>query len=144
MSVHVPESRAVIYPLPWNFRASAIYQNVPGIAVQASYVASNAEIERTLGRNLGSCRGAAVCNGQVTINLIQPNTVFEPRLQQVDLRFARTFRVRGVSIEGDLDLFNAFNANNVLQLQTRYGPAWLDAQEVLAGRLLKFGAQINF
>jgi hypothetical protein len=134
----------LIYPLPWDFRASAIYQNVPGVAVQATYVAANAEIAPTLGRNLGSCRGAATCNGQVTINLIPLNTVFEPRLQQVDLRFARTFRVRGISIEGDLDLYNALNANNVLQLQTRYGSTWRDAQEILPGRLLKFGAQINF
>jgi len=39
---------------------------------------------------------------------------------------------------------NAFNANSVLQMQTRYGATWLDAQEILPGRLVKFGAQITF
>jgi hypothetical protein len=134
----------VIYPLPWAFRASAIYQNVPGLPLQASYVATNAQIAPSLGRNLGSCRGAAVCTGQVTINLLQPNTVFEPRRNQVDLRFARTFKAGGASIEADLDLYNALNANSVLQEQMRYGPTWRDAQEILPGRLLKVGSQITF
>jgi hypothetical protein len=116
----------------------------PGLAVPASYVATNAQIAPSLGRNLGSCRGAAVCTGQVTVNLLQPNTVFEARRTQVDLRFARTFKARGVSIEADLDLYNALNANSILQEQMRYGATWRDAQEILPGRLLKFGSQISF
>ena len=59
----------LVYPLPWDFRASAVYQNLPGLPVQASYVARNAEIAPSLGRNMGSCRGAAVCNATVTLNL---------------------------------------------------------------------------
>ena len=135
---------SVIYPLPWDFRASAIYQNVPGVALQASYVATNAQIASSLGRNVGACLGAAVCNAQTTINLIDPSTMFEPRLTQVDLRFSRTFRVGKISIDSNVDLFNALNGSSVLQAQTRYGPAWLNAQEVLPGRLLALGAVINF
>ena len=134
----------VIYPLPWDLRASAVYQNLPGIPVQASYVATNAEIAPTLGRNLGSCRGAAVCNATVTLNLIPPNTVFEPRRSQLDMRFARTFHVGRFSVEGDLDLYNALNANDVLESQTRYGPAWLDALTIVPGRLVRLGIQLNF
>ena len=135
---------SVIYPLPWNFRASAIYQNVPGIALQASVVVPNAQIATSLGRNLGQCRGAAVCTAQATINLIPPNTMFEPRLQQVDLRFSRTFRMRQLTVDWNIDLFNALNGNSVLQAQSRFGPTWLNAQEILPGRLLALGAVINF
>ena len=81
-----------VYPLPWHIQTSAIYQNSSGIPVTASYVATNAEILPSLGRNLGSCRGAATCNGNLTVELIPPNSVFEPRLQQVDLRFSRIFQ----------------------------------------------------
>ena len=134
----------VIYPMPWELRASAIIQNLPGLPVQASYVASNAEIAGSLGRNLGSCRGAAVCNGTVTLNLIEPNTVFEPRRTQVDFRFARTFHIGGLELEGDLDLYNALNSNDVLEAQTRYGATWQDALSIVPGRLVRFGLQLNF
>ena len=114
------------------------------LPIQANLVVRNADIVPTLGRNLGSCRGAAVCNAQVTVNLIQPNTEFDDRRSQLDLRFARTFRFGGVSIEGDLDIYNALNANTVLTSQTRYGTAWLNALEILAGRLFRVGAQLKF
>jgi hypothetical protein len=48
------------------------------------------------------------------------------------------------SIDSNIDLYNAFNANSVLQAQSRYGPAWLNAQEILPGRLLTLGAVVNF
>jgi hypothetical protein len=134
----------VVYPLPWNLRTSAIYQNVPGIPITASYVANNAQIAPLLGRNLGACRGSATCNATATIELIPTNTVFEDRIQQVDLRFARTFRVGKVRMEGNLDIYNLFNASPILSMNTRFGPEWLNAQEILAGRLIRFGAQINF
>ena len=43
---------SVVYPLPWDFQASAIYQNIPGVPIRATYVATNAEIRPSLGRHL--------------------------------------------------------------------------------------------
>lgn len=133
-----------VYPLPWSLRASVVYQNLPGTPIQASFVATNAQIAPSLGRNLGACRGAAVCNATTTINLIQPESEREDRYSQVDLRFARIFRVRGINFEANLDLYNALNASPVLNMNTRFGPQWLNANEILAGRVVKLGAQVNF
>ena len=56
----------------------------------------NAAIAPSLGRNLSDCAvGAATCNANRTIELIPPSTLFEPRLQQVDLRFSRVFTLGG-------------------------------------------------
>ena len=52
-----------------------------------------AVVAQSLGRNLGACRGAAVCNANVTVAMIPPQTMFEPRQQQLDLRFSRLFRL---------------------------------------------------
>jgi hypothetical protein len=134
----------VVYPLPWDFQASAVYQNLPGIPIQATYTARNAEIVPTLGRDLGSCRGAAVCNGTTTLELIAPQTVFEDRRHRTDLRFSRTFRVGQVRIDGELDVYNVFNANDVLAMITAYDAAWQNVNEILAGRFLKFGARVRF
>jgi hypothetical protein len=134
----------VVYPLPWQLRASAIVQDLPGNPLVANYTVRNAEVSRTLGRNMGSCRGAAVCNATATINLIAPQTLFEPRRRQLDFRFARIFAVKGRSIELDLDVFNVLNESDVLAMNNTYGGSWRNAEEILPGRLVKLGVQIQF
>jgi hypothetical protein len=136
-----------VYPLPWHVQTSAIYQNSAGIPITASYVASNAEVAPSLGRNLGSCRGAATCTGNVTVELIPPNSVFEPRLQQVDLRFSRIFQFGPRKLRGDVDIYNVLNASNVLNMNTTYSPpggVWQDVTQILGGRLVRLGVQFEF
>ena len=43
-----------------------------------------------------------------------------------------------------LDVYNLFNANTVLLVNTNYGPQWLLPTEVLPGRLFKIGVQLDF
>ena len=136
-----------VYPLPWHIQTSAIYQNSSGIPITASYVATNAEILPSLGRNLGSCRGAATCTGNVTVELIPPNSLFEPRLQQVDLRFSRIFEFGSRKLRGDVDIYNLLNASNVLNMNTTYSPpggVWRDVTQILGGRLVRLGFQMEF
>jgi hypothetical protein len=134
------------YPLPWwGLQVSAVLQNLPGAPISASYVASNAEVAPSLGRNLGQCRGAATCNGQVTIaNLFEPNTMFEDRLNQFDLRFIKRIPWGRASMMGTFDIYNLFNASTVTDITTRYGSSWLVPLRILPGRLFKFGAQVEF
>jgi outer membrane receptor protein involved in Fe transport len=133
------------YPLPWELQASGVYQNLAGIPVTATMVATNAQIAPSLGRNLGQCRGAARCTGTVIVDVIEPFTKFEKRLQQVDVRLARTFHAPGhAALQATFDVYNLLNAVDVLSMTTRLGPAWLQPVEVLGGRMFKFGAQYKF
>jgi hypothetical protein len=122
-----------------DLRAGATYQNLPGIPTTASYVAGVAEIQPTLGRPLaGSARSTI-------IELIAPNTLYrERRITQVNVRLARTFRIHRVRAEPQLDVHNLFNANSVLVISTRYGPAWQNATTILSPRVFKFGLQLDF
>ena len=136
-----------VYPLPWGLETSAIFQNSPGIPLTASYVATNAQIRASLGRNLAACpsQATATCNATVRTELIPPNSLFEPRLTQVDFRFSRIFRLGGTTrLRGNLDIYNVFNASNVLSMTTTYGPAWRNVAQVLSARLLRVGAQLDF
>ena len=47
-------------------------------------------------------------------------------------------------LQGNFDVYNLFNASSVLVMNSRIGSQWQFAQQVLGGRLLKFGAQVNF
>jgi hypothetical protein len=133
-----------IYPLPKNFRLSGALQDLPGVPILANYVATNAQIAPSLGRNLGACRGAATCTQTAAVDLIEPNTMFEKRLRQLDLRIGRTFDVGGGTLLVNLDVYNIFNANAILSENTRYGSAWTQPIQVLGARTFKFGGQIDF
>jgi hypothetical protein len=137
------------YPLPWDFEVSGVLQNLPGIPIAASYAATNAEIRPTLGRNLGQCGSSATCTGTVTINnLYEPNTTFADRLTQFDLQLTRNFTLGRIRLQGMFDIYNLFNAITVLALNNRYTAtgtnAWLQPTSILAGRLFKFGVQLDY
>ena len=136
----------VVYPLPYDIQTSAIYQNSSGIPITANYVVTNAQIASSLGRNLSDCAiGAATCNANRTIALIPDNSMFEPRAQQLDLRFTRTLRFGGTRrFRPSLDIYNLFNAATVLAMNTTYGQSWKDVTQILNGRQLRVGAQFDF
>jgi hypothetical protein len=137
-----------IYPLPWDFQFSALYFDKPGIPIVASRAYTNAEIRPSLGRDLGICRGAATCSQSVVINMTPQDTRFEDRLRQMDIRFSRGVRIRAVRVRGNADLYNLFNASNVLNTTTRYagptGGQWFRPLQILGGRMFKFSAQLDF
>jgi hypothetical protein len=126
-------------PLPYQFQTGVTYQNLPGIPYYGSFVYNNAAIFPSLGRNL-----AAGPNATVTVDLIPPMTQFEARIQQLDLRFARTFRMSGRRLEPEFDIYNALNASPILSVNNNFGAAWRTPTQILAGRLLKFGMKVTF
>src|SRR5262249_23499428 len=93
---------SAVYPLPWwGVQTSAVYQNLAGAPVAANYVATNAQIAPSLGRSLAS--GA---NGTATIALLPPNTQFEDRLSELDVRFTKIIRVGRTRLQGSFDMYN--------------------------------------
>jgi hypothetical protein len=141
------------YPLPWwGVQVSGTFQSqVPDpvggggfnynyFGLPANYVASAAQIRPSLGRNLSSA-------GNVTINIVEPGTLYPGRTNQMDLRASKTFVVGSVRMQGMFDLYNVINSNNVLRMNGAYGSngaAWGRPQAIVPGRLVKVGAQVNF
>ena len=141
----------VVYPLFYEISASAIYQNSSGSRSPRRTRSvtprrdSRRPIRRTQ-RNLGACLAATGnCNATVDVELIAPNTMFEPRLQQVDLRFSKVFALGGARrFRAGIDIYNLLNASNVLNMNFAYGQGWQDVTQILGGRLIKLGAQFDF
>ncbi|MEO8258770.1 MAG: carboxypeptidase regulatory-like domain-containing protein [Acidobacteriota bacterium] len=137
----------LVYPLPWwGLQTAATVQSLPGPEITASYSAGFAEIFPTLGRNLASCGAAAtVCNGTATVPLLPPGTYYGDRLNQVDLRMSKSVQLPGSRrVQALVDLYNLFNANPVLAQNNNFGPQWQRPTQILQGRLLKFGVQVDF
>jgi hypothetical protein len=131
----------IVYPLPWwGVQMSAIYLDVPGPDLSTtSYVATNAEIAPSLGRNL-----AAGANATVTLPMMEPGSFYGDRLRRVDLRMGKSFTFGRTRVVPSVDIFNLLNANGVSAYNTRYGPQWLYATEIQDPRVFRLSAQIDF
>ena len=128
----------VVYPLPWyGIQTAATVQSLPGPQIAATYSITSAIAAPSLGRNLSA--------GNATVDLIPPGTVYGDRLNQLDFRASKIFKFSTKArIQGNVDLYNLFNANPVLALNNTYGSAWQRPLQILQGRLLKFSAQLDF
>ena len=135
-----------VQPLPWwGLQVSATYQNLPGVPQAATYLATNAEIAPSLGRNLSACPAATgPCNATALVQIIEPFTVFEARQHQLDVRFSRILRMGRFRAQGNVDVYNLFNASDVINFNTRYGATWLIPTSIIGGRFFKFSAQLDF
>jgi hypothetical protein len=77
----------------------------------------------------------------------------DPRRTQLDLRLSKLFRVGPKTrFRVNLDAYNAFNANSVLQERTAYGPQWRVPASVqsnlgagtLDGRMFAISGDVSF
>jgi hypothetical protein len=132
------------YDLPWyGLRVSGNFQSLPGPPIQAGVIYTGAQLAPALGRTFSA--GAA---GQKTVNAIIPNAVFGDRLNQLDIRFAKIFKVGGSTLDADFDLYNAFNSDASLAVTTAYsgtnGGAWLKPTAIIQGRIFKLGVRWDF
>ncbi len=118
-------------------QVSASFQNLPGPEVAANYVATNAVVAPSLGRPLA---GGAT---NVTVNLVEPRTMYGERMTQIDLRVGKIVRLGPMRATASLDLYNALNDNPVLAESVAYAN-WRQPQSILNARFAKVNLQFSF
>ena len=123
-------------------QVSAGFQSMPGPLVTADFNATNAFTQASLGRPLAG----SVAN--VPVNLIPTGTLYGERMNTLDMRFSKLFHFAGRGrLSLNMDVFNTLNASTVIIQNNAYSPTtstWQTPQTVIAGRLIKFGAQFDF
>jgi hypothetical protein len=83
----------------------------------------------------------------ITVNLIEPGTLYGERVNQVDMRFAKVLRFKGTKTLVGFDVYNIANSAAVLTYNQTFSPTtttWLRPQSVLQARFVKISAQIDF
>jgi hypothetical protein len=133
------------YNLPYDFFVSAVFQNIAGPPITASYAASNAEIAPSLGRNLAACGTRVPCTSTAVVPLITPGTVFDDRMTRLDLRLAKRLRLTDrVGLQANFNIYNVFNGAAVNVLNNTYGPRWMEPSRIQDGRMLQFSASVTY
>jgi hypothetical protein len=126
---------------------SGTWRSDPGPELAANYVVSNTIAAQTLGRNLSACPAATgACNANVTVNLIQPGTLYGDRISNIDMRLAKIFRFSGTRAQIGVDIYNLLNTDVVTLYNNGYSPtgAWLTPTAILPARYARFNLQLDF
>ena len=159
------------FPLVWGISVSGSFQSLagrpvgltttagnkisgPGYGDTGSPVGTNFLITRTT-RYPANCPAPCPANAlvaptltsaSVTVPLVAPGTEFLPRLNQLDLSFAKWFQFGGGRFQGQADLFNVFNKNYAQAYRsTNFGTAsYLQPSSVLQGRMIRLGVQVKW
>jgi hypothetical protein len=122
--------------LPWDLQASSTFQSNPGPVIAARLNVTSDMVRSSLNRGLSS--------GVATVDLIRPGSEFGDRMYQLDVKIARRFRVRHVSVKPEISLFNVLNNNAPLLYNTTFGPSWRVPTYILPARLVKFAGEVSF
>ena len=115
----------------------AVFQNLPGPQVIANYNAPNAVVQPSLGRPLSG--GAA----NVTVNLVEPGTMYGDRSTRLDLRFSKLLRFSGTRTSFNVDLFNSLNSS-VVTVENANFAVFRQPTEVMMARFIRLGMQVDW
>jgi hypothetical protein len=123
---------------------SGTFQNQPGAQINANATTCSGTIT-------GSCTALTTTLGRAfsggatrSFNLIPAGEVYVERLNQIDIRVAKLFRVAGTRTSINFDFYNVMNSNSVLTENQVFGAAWRTPQSILLPRLFKLSAQFDF
>jgi hypothetical protein len=116
---------------------SGVFRNEAGQQILANYNAPNAVVVPSLGRSLSG--GAA----NVSVNLVEPGTMYGERMTQLDLRVGKVLRFGSVRTTASLDIYNALNGNAILTQSSAFA-TWLRPDSILFARFFKVGVQLDF
>jgi Carboxypeptidase regulatory-like domain len=116
------------------------FQSKPGAQLAANYAVPNGAIAPSLGRNLSGDAPNA------TVNLIAPGTMYGDRINQLDLRIARTLKMGRTRTRLAMDVYNVLNSSAVLAYNNSFVPGgpWLQPMAILTPRFLRFTAELTF
>jgi hypothetical protein len=119
-------------------QVSGTWSSTPGQDLAANYQVTSAIALPSLGRNLSS--------GNVTVNLIAPQTVFAPRRTNLDFRVAKILRYGRTRTQVGLDIYNATNTDVVTAFNQSFvaGGSWLTPTAIQPARYAKISAQFDF
>jgi hypothetical protein len=142
----------VSHSFPWDIQVSGTYQRVQGPGILASWTLNQAGANQNFWviPTAAGSTAAQVAAATTTLALIQTGQMYAPGLNQLDIRAAKRFRAGNRRLQIMFDVYNATNDNWVFTengtLGTNYtvSTSWRRPTNILAPRMLKLGAQIDF
>jgi hypothetical protein len=145
-------------PVGWGVTVSAVLQSNHGIAAR-----NNATGGEVMSVTRNSTRYADTCpapcpagqiimptgifgQGSMTVNLVDGDTVYSERINQLDLRAAKTFRLQGLVITPSLEVFNINNSDAIISYASTnvLSASFLRPNSIMQGRMIGVNIQTRW
>ena len=123
-----------------DLQVSGVFQSKPGALLSANYAVPSNVVAQSLGR----LPSGNVTN--VTVNLVEPGSMYGDRRNELDFRVAKVLRWGSTKTTVGVDLYNALNSSAVLTYNNGFVPGgpWLQPQTILTGRFARISAEFTF
>jgi hypothetical protein len=127
----------------------ATFSSLPGVQLLGNVIVPNAVVRQSLGRDLSSNLA------NVTVNMLQPGTVFGDRASNLDLRIAKILRFSRTRANVAFDVVNVFNSDAILTYNPLLGSisaagvytpnaTWPAPTSILQARLARISVQLDW
>jgi hypothetical protein len=123
---------------------SGTWSLTPQGDLEANWVVNNAAIAagpQPLGRPLSG--GAA----NVTVNILEPETVFPENRNNIDFRVSKIIRYGRTRTQVGFDIYNLTNADTATAFNQTFSPTsttWLTPTTIVPARYVRFNVDVNF
>jgi hypothetical protein len=115
---------------------SGTFQSNPGnpVGPASGTVRANPETGLTEIYNVTRTQVPNLTQPLVAVNLIPPGNSYLSRVNQLDMRFGRRFKLGTQTIDASVDIFNLLNVAPIMRQNETFGSAFGTPQEVLLAR----------
>jgi hypothetical protein len=122
------------------------------VASSGSGLSANYQIPNSVIRDqfLGRLPANATATQNTTVNLLRPGDLYPPdRITQLDMRFAKIFRLGRSRYDVGFDVYNLLNSNATTGYEetfqyTTNGETWLIPESIMAPRIARFNVTVTF
>jgi len=128
--------------VPVSFKVSGMYELPYGISVSASSQYFSGFPENTTVRV--DSKTVKLTQVNQTLVVEERGTTRVPGVAAGDVSVRKTFRLRRLSVEPEMGIFNITNAAPILARITQLGPTYGRVGSIMRGRLIKLGMNINY
>lgn len=145
---------AASLPLPWGITFSGVFQSNHGTASSRT-VAATRGITRYPTNCPAPCPAGQIIlpstvfgQSSLTVNLVDGDTVYTERINQLDLRAAKTFSLGRIRVTPSLEVFNVNNTDAVISYAStnvlNAGSSYLRPNSIMQGRMMGVNVQTRW
>ena len=121
------------YQLPLQLVASFVFRSLPGQERSILWSVPRSAFDDVGGRTQS-----------VRVRLNPPGSIYNERVNVLDLSFGRIIDVGSVRVRVGADIYNILNHDTILRRRDNYGASLGDVSEVIPGRFWKVLTQVSF